>query len=142
MTAAPEHNGGPFVPWKEYVDKADGTIIDRLKSFEDEMRRVAAAHDKAHEREHAMTDLAVQTAVGPMDKRISLLTDDMKTYASKESIDRVIKTSEDRRIDVDKVLNQLTNQWSKLVGQKDGVAIVASILALAALFLSIVAQFK
>ena len=142
MSERPEHNGGPFVPWKEYVDKADGVTNERLKSFEDETRRVAAAHDKAHDREHSMTELAVQTAVVPMDKRISLLTDDMKTYASKESIDRVVKAAEDRRIDVDKVLNQLTNQWSKLAGQKDGVAIIASILALVALFLSIAAQFR
>jgi len=143
MSEESKHNGvGPSVPWKEYVDKADGVITDRLKSFEDETRRVSAAHDKAHDREHQMAELAVQTAVVPMDKRITLVTDDMKTYASKESVALVIKAAEDRRIDVDKVLNTLTNQWSKLSGQKDGVAIVASVLALAALFLSIVAQFK
>ena len=76
----------PTITWKEYVDKADATLSDRLKAFEDDSRRVSAAHNISHDREHQMTETAVQTAVVPMDKRIQQLTDDQKLLATQESV--------------------------------------------------------
>lgn len=120
----PIHGTDDNISLRQYVDLNVRALRERIDGLETQIAMSLEAHNKAHEREHAMTETAVIKAEEAMTMRLeqmnefrAQITNERGAYLTKSEFNRFEESYTARHREVVERINEQRNLWSKLQGQ-------------------------
>jgi hypothetical protein len=109
---------------REYVDIVAKGLRERIDGLENQISLSLEAHNKAHEREHAMTETAVTKAEESMTMRLESMnefrqqiTNERAMYLTRDEFTRFEESYLERYREIGERVNDQRNLWSRLQGQ-------------------------
>lgn len=136
MDAKPTNDS---IPLREYVDLQFDTVRKQIGVLEKGIQTTAEAHNRSHEREHAMTEQAILKADEAMTIRLEnmnqfreQLTLERTSYLTKDEFARFEEGYQQRHMAIGERVSRQENMWSKLQGQMVLFVAIPIILSLIA----------
>ena len=145
-----DHTNTPKAPTddsislRQYVDIVSKGLRDQIDGLATQIALSLDAHNKAHEREHQMTETAVVKAEEAMTMRLeqmnefrSQITDERGSYLTKAEFARFEEGYMSRHQELVRLVNEQRNMWSRLQGQMVLITAAPVVLSMVATAIAI-----